>query len=196
VWPRTCSCKEVRSVLILVLILWIPVLLGVAVATLVPHADLAWISRLTGALILPSTEYITRSVDPTGTCAFFRLDTVKTLLVNTNAPDAASPRVTRYCYTTLHALTQNGDGFVTRRSKEKDTFMYFEGCPPRMGASVVLRGESYDHLDRLQKIVVELTGRLWTLRLEHALIHSMDDNGIAKMTTLSIYGAFRYSNRQ
>jgi 1-phosphatidylinositol-3-phosphate 5-kinase len=128
---------------------------GVAVATLVSAQDLRWVARLTGALILPSTEYITRTVDPTGTCARFHVETKTT---------GAHAR----------GLTSlNEPQPPPSRSDEKDTFMYFEGCPAKLGATICLRGEPFARLVKLREALVEICRRTWCARpWGQAFVHS------------------------
>ncbi|XP_021864609.1 putative 1-phosphatidylinositol-3-phosphate 5-kinase FAB1C isoform X2 [Spinacia oleracea] len=98
------------------------------------------IARCTGALITPSVDKI--SVARLGHCELFRLERV---------------------FEALEAANQ----FNKRPSK---TLMYFEGCPRRLGCTVLLKGLCREELKRIKHVVQYAVFAAYHLSLETSFL--------------------------
>ena len=148
---------------------------GVAVSSLVSHEDLHWISRLTGAIIIPKTESINRIVDPTGTCAQWRCETISIV----------------YPKEEEESIIQ-GEFLPPRQRSdpEHDTFMLFDGCIPGKGCTICLRGESWISLRQRSIFFEYIVRKLWTLKLDHSLITCMDGEEQIVSDTFNFFGNY------
>ncbi|KAI4381477.1 hypothetical protein MLD38_007546 [Melastoma candidum] len=98
------------------------------------------ISRCTGAVITPSTDNI--SFARLGHCELFRLERV----------------------TEEHDVTHDST------KKLSKTLMYFEGCPRRLGCTVILRGESHNVLKKIKQVVQYAVFAAYHLSLETSFL--------------------------
>ncbi|XP_048502539.1 putative 1-phosphatidylinositol-3-phosphate 5-kinase FAB1C [Beta vulgaris subsp. vulgaris] len=98
------------------------------------------IARCTGALITPSVDNI--SVARLGHCELFRLEKVSEVLETTNQ-------------------------FNKRQSK---TLMFFEGCPRRLGCTVLLKGLCRKELKRVKHVVQFAVFAAYHLSLETSFL--------------------------
>lgn len=98
------------------------------------------ISRCTGALITPSTDNI--STTRLGHCELFRLE-----------------RVSEEHETSTHSS-----------KKSSKTLMYFEGCPRRLGCTVLLRGTCREELKKVKPVVQYAVFAAYHLSLETSFL--------------------------
>ncbi|XP_018733285.2 putative 1-phosphatidylinositol-3-phosphate 5-kinase FAB1C isoform X1 [Eucalyptus grandis] len=99
------------------------------------------ISRCTGALITPSTDSITMTTR-LGHCELFRLE-----------------RVSEEHETSTHSSR-----------KPSKTLMYFEGCPRRLGCTVLLRGMCREELKKVKHVVHYAVFAAYHLSLETSFL--------------------------
>lgn len=98
------------------------------------------LARSTNAIILKSTDLVER-VDAIGTCSFFRQQMID-VSISTNTSSTRAGNV----------------GYV-----------FFEGCDPTKGSTIVLRGGPYALLKRLKRVAKLALLIAYNLRLETAL---------------------------
>ena len=93
------------------------------------------ISRMTGAVMLPSTDHMIQQYgeECLGTCGYFWLRSVQ------DNPEKIDPsRPQRVLRTPL---------------SRGSTYAYFQGCPPELGCTLVLRGADRDTLAEVKRII-------------------------------------------
>ncbi|KAL6573774.1 hypothetical protein OROHE_002233 [Orobanche hederae] len=98
------------------------------------------IARCTGASITPSTEHMSKT--RLGHCELFRLEKV---------PEEHEP-VSQF------------------NKKPTKTLMFFEGCPRRLGCTVVLRGSSREELKKVKRVVRYAVFAAYHLSLETSFL--------------------------
>ncbi|GBG33761.1 Phosphatidylinositol 4-phosphate 5-kinase 1 [Hondaea fermentalgiana] len=138
---------------------------GVSVVINVQMRLLERISRLTGAYLLPNTDLMSilpsnsdtlEDWDPRGTCKLWTMRTFSTKLTE----------------------AQKGEQFEqiaprNQRGPPRKTLMFFEGCPPRLGASVCLRGASPTTLRHMEAILTSLITTTYTIRQQNRLFRDI-----------------------
>lgn len=103
---------------------------GKSVVMRVKPSVLARVSRLTGALILPSSNHVDKvsADDALGTCGQFFV---------------------------RHVQVPNGDGVGKPRHgvRDRQALFVLDGCPPELGATIVLRGGDKALLKQIKSVV-------------------------------------------
>ena len=108
------------------------------------------ISRMTGAVMLPSTDHMIQQYgeECLGTCGYFWLRSIQD-----NPEKIDSTRPHRVLATPL---------------SRGSTYAYFQGCPPELGCTLVLRGSHRATLGEVKRIIGFSVVLAYHLRLEVA----------------------------
>ena len=108
------------------------------------------ISRMTGAVMLPSTDHMIQQYgeECLGTCGYFWLRSIQ------DNPEKIDP-------TRPHRV------LATPLSRGS-TYAYFQGCPPELGCTLVLRGAHRETLGEVKRIIGFSVVLAYHLRLEVA----------------------------
>lgn len=113
---------------------------GISLVLNVKKSLLERISSCTGALITPSTDSISATL--LGHCELFRLE-----------------RVSEEHETSIHSS-----------KKSSKTLMYFEGCPRRLGCTVLLKGMCREELKKVKHVVQYAVFAAYHLLLETSFL--------------------------
>lgn len=128
---------------------------GVVVLQNVDADTLARVARVTGAEVLASSQHISRlGTDPVGTAASFALRRVQ--------DDPEHPSLPR------------AKGILKTNLATDSCFAFIEGCDPRLGCAVFLRGGDRALLERVRALVQLLTLAAYHLQLERSLYADRD----------------------
>jgi 1-phosphatidylinositol-3-phosphate 5-kinase len=125
---------------------------NVAVMQSVKVSLLERIARMTGAIMLPSTDHMIQQYgeECLGTCEKFFLKKVVDC-----EWDEVPPK--RRAHPPLRRITKDQQGV---------TFAYFQGCPPEMGGTIILRGANRQTLIDVKRIISFSVMLAYHLRLE------------------------------
>ena len=113
-------------------------------------------------LVLPSVEHIIPNANPTGTCKLWRVEKLEV---------APSP-------TQLEEMPEGLREDERNMKRPTKSFMFFEGCSPAMGASVVLRGGASFTLDVLRRILENLVKKAYLLTLQQKLFADLSARAV------------------